>query len=144
MLSQSLKNLGSRPNIPAVSSSSTTSFNCWEWCSITGNIPLANSVQPSTCVPSQPTCWGGQSGKKRKPWSCSAISKMWVYYQCYLARNPKRSTIWAAVKKLHSVPDRPSTLAFCTPTVSHLTSILLVHHHPVKETLSKNLKNVIS
>lgn len=53
--------------------------------------------------------WG-----KIKPWCCASNAqqkpKYWCVISTVLATNPKQSTIWAAMKKVTSIPARPSTV----------------------------------
>lgn len=61
--------------------------------------------------------------KKRKPWHCASTVQQQPKHLCVinasLATNPKHRTLQAAVKKVNSIPARPSTGSF-RPSMSLL------------------------
>lgn len=98
-------------------------FYCWAWCYIARNISLVNSGQLSSLCPLPTTCpplvysLGWQRKKQRKP-SASA-AQQYLKRDCIinivLITNPKHTTLPAAVKKMNSLPTRPSREPYKLP-----------------------------
>lgn len=97
-------------------------FYFWAWCYMEMLYwPLASSGQQSWLVCSffgilllaypQPACYGGRV-RKIKLWHSSSTAQPETKHCCVtntlLVMNPKHSTIWAIMKKVNSIPVRPS------------------------------------
>jgi len=71
------------------------------WWADTGQQPNTH-----TAARSLPSHMGqGENTVQQQP-------KRWCVINTFLTTNPNHSTIWAAVKKVNSVPDRSSTTGF--------------------------------
>lgn len=85
------------------------------YCCILWNIPWSDWVSSPGCVPSQPLghlqpshCgWRvrNREGLDTAQW----YSVHWIVFPTVLVMNPKHSTILAAMKKINSIPTKPST-----------------------------------
>ena len=119
------------PSFPLV-----LSFYCWPQCPMAGNIPLVRSGHlsqlcslPASCRP--PACWP-RVGHGLE--SFDAVQALFSNSQTtgalstLLAINTKNSTIWAAMKKVTSIPARPSTIS--TPYSIPFASCQ-VPHYPI-------------
>lgn len=100
--------------------SSLHSFYGWAQGFIAWSISFINSGQLSW-LPFFPVCAHLQlpvvaEWEKHKFWCHASTAqqqlKCWCVRRTFLVTNSKHSTIWAAVKKTISTPDRPSTLGY--------------------------------
>jgi len=60
---------------------------------------------------------------------CSAVTKVLVWYQRCCSHKPKRSAIWAAVKKINFIPARPSAAIY---------KVILKNHYCLKFLIFKS------
>lgn len=79
----------------------------WDMVSL-GQLPMLRSL-PISCPPAAHWPWGDL---QRQPRGCASTVQQqpehWVL-STLCSQNPKVRTTWAAVRKVHSIPDRPST-----------------------------------
>ena len=119
------------------------------WClllSATSGISLWSvGASCPSCVPSrppahpQPAHQEGRMKKERAPWRCASTAQQQPKHGCItnaaLVTNPKHRTTQAPLKKVHSIPDRASTL-HCQFSQVHRKATLCL-----SRTTSKGLKN---
>ena len=89
------------------------SFYCQAWCYLVWHTLLVSSGQLTQhpLAHPQPTCWKDRVQKVSLDLvfsNYSAIAKILMCYQQWLRYKFKHSTIWAAMKKVSSIPIRPS------------------------------------
>ena len=92
-------------------------FFCRAWRPMVQHIPLVSLGQLScpcllsiSCPPQAYSLWG-QRVKNRRPWSCASTFQQQSKHWCVniSATKPKHSTLWAAMKKMYSIPASSST-----------------------------------
>ena len=95
-------------------------FDCWAWHCMVWNNPLGQfgSAVLAMSPPNLPHTlillafvgWGSE----QQPWCCSSAAqpKYWCFINTFLDTNAKHITVWAAMRKVNSIPARPSTGCF--------------------------------
>lgn len=94
---------------------STHTIYCWAWCYIIWNISLVSLGQPSRLCP-PPSLLPTPETEKALTLCicCPATAKTSMCYQHCFGHQSKTQQLWAAMKKINSIPTSPSTGGWLT------------------------------